>query len=149
MVEYENVHFLGGLWTKTPYKGTPTKELDEEWDRLTATFLIDIPPSALEQLNKTSAAVALPPDTPHGLGGRYIGAVEVFHQLHCLNLIRKMTYESYYKETDDSWKDGPAMLRMHVDHCIDILRQKLTCDGDVCMFCSIVESEHANCVLQQ
>ena len=80
--------FRGSLWAKTPYKGTPTEELDKHWERLTSTFLIDIPDSALAQLNKSAtAAVRLPKDTPGGVGGRVFGAVDVFHQLHCLNRV--------------------------------------------------------------
>lgn len=41
----------------------------------------------------------------------------VFAQLHCLNLIRKFTYEDYYRKRDPmpfAFRDSPATLRKHV-----------------------------------
>ncbi|EHA19807.1 hypothetical protein ASPNIDRAFT_142954, partial [Aspergillus niger ATCC 1015] len=65
------------------------------------------------------------------LGGGYMGSVEVLHQLHCLNMLRQASYEDYYKDKPGPWEDSPQILRHHLDHCIDILRQKLMCDADV------------------
>ncbi|OJJ07031.1 hypothetical protein ASPVEDRAFT_88297 [Aspergillus versicolor CBS 583.65] len=55
--------------------------------------------------------------------------VAVFHQLHCLYLIRR----SYYTSTPDSQgKDFDTGIdrHPHVGHCFDYLRQSLLCSAD-------------------
>ncbi|KAI4271112.1 MAG: hypothetical protein L6R38_006932 [Xanthoria sp. 2 TBL-2021] len=47
------------------------------------------------------------------------------------NFIREYTHKDYYESRSPSFTDPPEMVRTHVDHCIEILRQKLTCDADV------------------
>lgn len=42
-------------------------------------------------------------------GGGYMGTLEVFHQLHCLNLLRKWTYVEHYGTVDPFWT-------VHNDH---------------------------------
>jgi len=80
----------------------------------------------------------------------YQAGIEVFHQLHCLDMIRKMTYMEYYiVQPEYEWMSSP-MQRIHTgipllshldfkpttnlistDHCIEMLRQKLMCDSDL------------------
>lgn len=66
----------------------------------------------------------------------YGGMLEVFHQLHCLNLIRMATWP--IDRFDKNWGDlypedltEPVGARMHVDHCIEALRLSLMCYADV------------------
>jgi hypothetical protein len=61
-------------------------------------------------------------------------AVEVFHQLHCLNLMRQNNYKSHYKAMGGDTADEPHDLSGHIDHCIDALRQFIMCQGDVNVF---------------
>lgn len=47
----------------------------------------------------------------------YRAAVEVFHQLHCLNLVRQAVYKDYYmkdKENDIGGAEGKEDLDGHV-----------------------------------
>jgi hypothetical protein len=48
------------------------------------------------------------------MGGGYMASVEVLHQLHCLNMLRQSTYEDYYKDKAEPWKDSPQVLRYHL-----------------------------------
>ena len=51
----------------------------------------------------------------------------VFHQLHCLDNLRKSIHPEYYQEDDD-----PMHLNYeHYMHCIDSLRQSLMCFSDI------------------
>lgn len=45
--------------------------------------------------------------------GRYYAMVEVFHQLHCLNLIRKYTWRHLYRD-DKSFQTTRGYLWEHV-----------------------------------
>ena len=50
------------------------------------------------------------PDT--GKQGYRIG-LEVFHQLHCINLLRRVTYRDYYEPLGGEFAAGPEALQMH------------------------------------
>ncbi|KAK3315883.1 hypothetical protein B0H66DRAFT_459968, partial [Apodospora peruviana] len=57
----------------------------------------------------------------------YIAQIEVFHQIHCLNELRKeIHYDHYYKS-------GPPdeFHRSHKAHCIHMLLQAVTRAADV------------------
>jgi len=60
-----------------------------------------------------------------------MGSIEVFHQLHCLNMLRKFTYPKEYPEVQELWTTRPQFLRSHLDHCIEMIRQNLMCVADV------------------
>lgn len=71
-------------------------------------------------------------------------------QLHCLNYLRQSTYPEYYEMEEhkpEAFHDSAKTRRLHlgmyisssipihisntfVDHCIDMLRQAITCYGD-------------------
>ncbi|KAH8673685.1 hypothetical protein BX600DRAFT_433300 [Xylariales sp. PMI_506] len=61
-------------------------------------------------------------------------AIEVFHQLHCLNLMRQNNYKSHYAPMGGDTAAEPHDLHNHIDHCIDALRQFIMCQGDVNVF---------------
>jgi hypothetical protein len=46
------------------------------------------------------------------LGGGYMSTLELFHQLHCLNVLRKWTYIDYYKAQDPHFWNQ-RLLRDH------------------------------------
>ncbi|KAL7784671.1 hypothetical protein V8C37DRAFT_395429 [Trichoderma ceciliae] len=51
---------------------------------------------------------------------------DVFHQLHCLNHLRKMIYkQSYRAELEDG-----ELLEAHNAHCIDSIRLSFECSAD-------------------
>jgi hypothetical protein len=59
--------------------------------------------------------------------------VEGLHHLHCLNLVRKALYFNYdyYKELGmHAFKNEEYILRRHVTHCLDTVRQVLMCNVD-------------------
>ena len=53
--------------------------------------------------------------------------------MHCLNIIRKYIYRKdwNYYEYDSAFQKGEWHLRTHVDHCITIMKESITCAGDV------------------
>ncbi|KAI1330219.1 hypothetical protein F5Y16DRAFT_408705 [Xylariaceae sp. FL0255] len=62
--------------------------------------------------------------------GSYMASVEAFHQMHCVNLLRKYSYLEYYLEHEPEFFQSP-MLRTHTDHCIEMLRQTIMCSADL------------------
>ncbi|KAL5366465.1 hypothetical protein BJX96DRAFT_169954 [Aspergillus floccosus] len=126
-IEYETINFRGAQDDDNPYKGHPSPELDAAWHQLTEVRHVSISPEIMAAIDKSNSNAVQLPD------GNYLGATEVFHQLHCLNLIRQHSYKEYYDvdgRRPPGLTDSPATLRKHLDHCIDILRQNIMCNGD-------------------
>lgn len=59
---------------------------------------------------------------PENSGGGFSVGLEVFHQLHCLNLVRQYTHFGYYSTLaipPQPFTDSNATLRLHVGMCPD------------------------------
>lgn len=55
-----------------------------------------------------------------GVEGYRVG-LEVFHQLHCINLLRQVTYKEHYMEVGNGNFAGTAEdLQMHTGRCDDL-----------------------------
>lgn len=68
-----------------------------------------------------------------GLGDdAYAGALDVFHQIHCLNTLRRIAYSKHYNiSLIDITQPQPSLQEIHINHCVDILLQALQCSGNV------------------
>ncbi len=61
----------------------------------------------------------------------YPAVVDTFHQVHCLDLLRKnliTNYEYYYGRKYNF--TPPIFQQAHLNHCLDSLLQDLMCQGD-------------------
>ncbi|OSX59827.1 hypothetical protein POSPLADRAFT_1149671 [Postia placenta MAD-698-R-SB12] len=129
-VEYHNVKFNGTLTWPSEFRGTPSPELDAAWKRIAADMRpFRITGDVLRKIGKEarpSLVKFLDED-----GGGYLATLEVTHQLHCLNMLRKRTYFEHYAADDVSILAGPEAYRTHLDHCIEMLRQVVLCTADV------------------
>ncbi|TDZ54060.1 Cyclochlorotine biosynthesis protein O [Colletotrichum trifolii] len=118
------------LMQPSPFRGKPTPEVEEAWIRLWRVPPIRFPEDKLPALNK------MPADkyehVPESLGGGVKGFLNVFHQLHCLNLVRQYTYREDYDYSNVTAFRAPAeLVRGHIDHCIETIRKSLMCTADV------------------
>ncbi|KAJ5735310.1 uncharacterized protein N7483_000435 [Penicillium malachiteum] len=130
LVEYETRRFHGALSDTNPYKGPPNPRLDAEWKRITHMGQLKISAKDMTGLRKPLSQVKV----VESEGDGYAVGIEVFHQLHCLNLIRQYVYFDYYSKEENKpaeFSDSNQTVRLHIDHCIDILRQVIQCNGDV------------------
>lgn len=60
------------------------------------------------------AAIHQSSDNAKGVNGSYYALIEVYHQLHCLNLIRKYLWRSYYSEDISFQRTGASQIWEHV-----------------------------------
>jgi len=54
---------------------------------------------------------------PAEFGGGYMAAIEVFHQIHCVNYLRKslfFNYEYYSSLGEHEFRDSPDMVKRHL-----------------------------------
>lgn len=97
------------------------------------------------------------PDTglriPNDPQGRYLGMLQVNHQLHCVDVVRRATWYNIerYRSRDMFGKMSDEDVIIHTstfpnnfaperiltnaatDHCLEILRQSIKCHGDTAM----------------
>jgi hypothetical protein len=142
--EYQLIQFNGSLGHESPYSGQPSDKIDAAWNALThgmfrnmfvpttklISALVGIMSLTEEEVLKSGQSldsVRFPPEIG---SGQYIGSVEVNHQLHCLNFLRKATYQDYYASKAIEWTDDPVTFRHHLDHCIEMIRQNVMCHAD-------------------
>ncbi|KAK7744119.1 hypothetical protein SLS53_003640 [Cytospora paraplurivora] len=127
-----DVHAFAGLavrykfrlydnFVDTPYAGEPTAEGDEAWHTLLNNMSVRVTAEELAAHNQTS--VALP-------NGGYLAWLGVFHELHCVKMLRQWSWrEHYFPNADTSalavfkW-DGnaphPMLNTKRVPHrCVD------------------------------
>lgn len=64
----------------------------------------------LKQLNKSDTPDRPLHRIPEEYGGGYIGMLEVFHLLHCLDSLRKASHRDYYIK---EWEAGESAVRAH------------------------------------
>ncbi|KAK7691291.1 hypothetical protein QCA50_004685 [Cerrena zonata] len=128
VIEYTPVRFSMGVGRQTTmYQGEPSDTVDKAWEDLYNDFGVSKIPKAqaLQLPNKT---VSIPGDEDN-----YIVALSVFHQLHCLNMIRRALRAGYYRDPATGAIGGvlPEDLPEHIDHCVDNIRQALMCSADI------------------
>ncbi|KAK6969383.1 hypothetical protein R3P38DRAFT_3243499 [Favolaschia claudopus] len=105
----------------SPFQVPSSSALDKAWEDLYDFGISRIPKSEAAKLpNKTSPI----PGDP----GYYIAELDVFHELHCLNMIRMALDPEYYPE----WNIKLVQRsREHVSHCVDWLRESIMCHVDI------------------
>ncbi|KAK4176280.1 hypothetical protein QBC36DRAFT_239196 [Triangularia setosa] len=107
------------------FLGEPRPELDQAWHELLDGTLIYF---SEEELKKAGNAKSI-----SRKGGGYVGGLGVSHSLHCLKRIKQYLHPSYYYpniSTTPSGNETWADLTVHVDHCLESLRQEVLCKAD-------------------
>ncbi|KAH9889612.1 hypothetical protein F4778DRAFT_796674 [Xylariomycetidae sp. FL2044] len=106
------------------YQGAPNDETDKLWRQLYHSGVVT-------RLS-TEDATLLYDKTELDKGDQFI-QLEVFHQLHCVNSIRRSLWPEYYPEFSMTKPDGQRNMGivMHLDHCVDRLRQGVMCASNV------------------
>ncbi|KAA8645272.1 oxidase ustYa family protein [Aspergillus tanneri] len=122
-VEREMREFYTGITDdrRTEFLGPSNAKTDVAWGSLEDVGLI--------RLNEQQARLLGVPTARefNGLPGSYVGVLEVFHQIHCLNRIR----QAFYREQKGPSFESPSTIQRHTEHCFDYLRQSFMCLGDV------------------
>ncbi|RGP72661.1 multidrug resistance [Fusarium longipes] len=153
LVEYDFNHDFD---VGSKYRGPPTPELEEAWDKLWRFDPVPFPESKLSHVNRTGGfrngkeKLARLGDVKQNVTEDERGPIaanfEVFHQIHCLNYLRQYTWRDWYFNHPDKVIIPKDMLasdvgvRIHADHCIDYLRTTLMCHGDTTPFFTIIDA---------
>ncbi|CAF3429517.1 hypothetical protein FGSG_11523 [Fusarium graminearum PH-1] len=121
-VEYETVIFNSDFPEdhsgRTAYHGA-SPQAEAAWTKLMDPYLVKISGKEAAGLSRPTSQISKDPDY-------YITSLDVYHQLHCLNDIRKMVRD--YNSTEGNLE---RLQTMHKFHCIDSIRQSLMCNADL------------------
>ncbi|KAH6706385.1 hypothetical protein DL95DRAFT_464055 [Leptodontidium sp. 2 PMI_412] len=130
-IEYELKILDDEFYTTEPenlkYKGNPRPELDDAWNALIENMHMRVHPDEAKAAGFESVEIA------DGSGDVY-GLPVVFHNLHCLYALRRAMFPNVYIDDLDSRPPGPNQINVHVDHCFDIIRQAIMCQGDMSLY---------------
>ncbi|RDW91741.1 hypothetical protein BP5796_02906 [Coleophoma crateriformis] len=105
--------------SKPQYAGEPSPEIDKAWDDLLEAVDLILP------VEEVHGAEAESIHTPDGKG--VFISLDVYHSLHCVDLMRRAIDFRYYYPTGKV----PYFYRSHLDHCVDYVRQALQCQSDL------------------
>ncbi|KAK6829625.1 hypothetical protein PG989_010818 [Apiospora arundinis] len=133
LVRYENREFTLGLGDNlTKYEAEPSPSLDADWNDLFSMGIVAISREEASQLHEKTQPL------PHDPRNRYVVSFSVFHDLHCLNGLRKRLFPEYY--TQFALENRTKNDVKHIMHCIDALRQSTLCHSDL----SIIPFQETN-----
>lgn len=114
------------------FRAEPSNETDAAWDDVSAEAyeVVLVNATVLERAGFNPAHYFKAPSSwGHG-EGQYPVQIDVFHQIHCLNAVRKqMYYQHYYAH---EFPEGPDEVHwMHQRHCLHMVLQSLMCNANV------------------
>ena len=122
---YRWQEFKGTVKKPSPeFTGHPTNETMANWHKMISEPAFSIDHDTLVKIGAPESSIKL----PEALGGGYVASLEVYHQIHCVQELWKNTWPDFYSA--DAGTEN-STFRLHLDHCADLLRQKLFCDGDL------------------
>lgn len=118
----------------TIYRQPASPEVDQAWTDLGAYLKpFIIPEDEAEKYGLHPGQVKRIPEQ----GGGYVAILESTHHLHCLNVLRQASHFDYpyYRAQGLETKNGvfadtEDYVRLHVSHCLEMLRQRLMCTAD-------------------
>ncbi|KAF8913304.1 hypothetical protein CPB85DRAFT_571732 [Mucidula mucida] len=121
-VSYQAQSFDRGFQSAMPiYEQDPSEEVDAAWKELTRYTVSKITKAEAQQMaNHTYPLVHKE--------GYYMSGLDVFHQLHCLDMLRMSLYPEYYPSMA---VHSTHLHRAHMAHCVGHVRQALMCNADI------------------
>lgn len=126
-LSYSSTRFNSGFAPDlSVYQGVPNETNNAAWNELTHVGMVALTESEQSKLPEKSS-IFMNSTENSGNGVLHLGAVEVFHQLHCLDMLRMEIHgvlEPWYK------KHSPHNIETrpgHLEHCIEYIRQSMMC----------------------
>lgn len=115
------------------YVGPPSPEIDAAWNSLLRGRYIHFTTNETSWLNSDPGLPLLEQLPSHGSSiptAGYYGGPDMLHSLHCINALRQHIDMDYYHNEHVAWLPE-EYRRMHIDHCLEQLRQATLCHGDM------------------
>ena len=108
----------------------PGPEADAAWEVWEPFIAFPITRQDVIRLGKDPDTVARFDEEYWGLGpDAYPAALDVIHEIHCINALRKVAFEDFFDETPKRRRRGEIHY-IHLRHCTDMLLQNVMCHAD-------------------
>jgi hypothetical protein len=116
------------------YRRPASPDVDQAWTDLGADLKpFIIPEDEAEKYGLHPGQVKRIPEQ----GGGYVAILESTHHLHCLNVLRQGSHFDYpyyralgLESGRGVFADTEDWVRLHLSHCLEMLRQRLMCTAD-------------------
>ncbi|KAF2100441.1 hypothetical protein NA57DRAFT_54530 [Rhizodiscina lignyota] len=119
-----NGTFLDEHDPENPLRLLPGEKADSAWKAVSEIQYITVSHSEVIKLGRDPAALVRAPEE-WGFGSdRYIAMMDLTHQLHCINYLRRAAFPDYYKR--DMYRK-PEFYEQHTMHCVYMLYQNAMC----------------------
>ncbi|KAJ5113603.1 hypothetical protein N7456_002137 [Penicillium angulare] len=126
-IQYSSQSFNGSLVKENIFRQDAGPEVDAAWESLGINYRpVRITSNDAEESGLAPDQVKIKPR----YGGGYPATVEGLHHLQCLNLLRQSlyyNYDYYHSQGEGTFSNNEQILRYHVSHCLDVIRQQLMC----------------------
>lgn len=97
----------------------PSPETDTIWEEWELTRVFPVTAQQIRDMGKDPATAAKLEDADWGLGDdAYAATFDVYHQLHCLNFLRKLIYPNNYNKSNWHHADIEGFFEIHMNHCV-------------------------------
>ncbi|KAI1325582.1 hypothetical protein F5Y16DRAFT_422787 [Xylariaceae sp. FL0255] len=138
-IQYETVVTNGSLFPedeKHPRnlaRQLPNPEGDAIWKKWGKPRFFPVSGDDIRRFGQDVETAVKLEDKHWGLGDdKYVAVMDVNHQIHCLNTLRKIAYGTYYNRGQlNTTVEG--MKEIHANHCINVLLTQLQCTGNLGM----------------
>ncbi|PYH44198.1 oxidase ustYa family protein [Aspergillus saccharolyticus JOP 1030-1] len=112
-IQMERKTIYASIESENPFKGAPSEELDHAWHQLFINSNIRVTAEDLARINRTSVPIHDEKGGFYAIPGTY-------------KFLRQVVYQNYYHI-------GKPTTPVHIEHCIDNLRQNIMCKADVAL----------------
>ncbi|KAL8940753.1 MAG: hypothetical protein Q9216_002633 [Gyalolechia sp. 2 TL-2023] len=147
-VELHDVQLNGTLWPPKYPSFSPLEpgpSTDAIWESFEPLNVFPISRADIIGLGKDPNTAVHFPNDIFGLGeDAYMAGYDSLHKTHCLNELRKMTFEDYGEHAPVVKKKHGKLWWLHLRHCVDMLMQDQLChaDADVITFTWVDTQSH-------
>ncbi|KAI0887846.1 uncharacterized protein GGS22DRAFT_197761 [Annulohypoxylon maeteangense] len=129
-----NTLLNGSLWLgENPpiWRAVPdSNKVEEIWEDFEHVKPIALTRNQILAMGKDPATVVKFDDEYWGLGDdAYVGGLDFFHQVHCLNTLRHEAFRYWNREgeTVPKWND---IHWVHIQHCVGMMMEHTLCNAD-------------------
>ncbi|RWA11499.1 hypothetical protein EKO27_g3597 [Xylaria grammica] len=116
------------------YSGLP-EEVDEAWDTLLEPINIRTTKDELLQAHSP-----MNDDIVQVNDGGYVSVLSVYHELHCVDALRRNIFPDYYYPNATVQERETNVI--HLTHCVDTIRRSLMCKADVAVYAAYWVGDH-------
>lgn len=90
----------------------------------------------IDRMGKDASKVAkFDDDTCHMGEDAYVGALDIFHQVHCLNGLRQKAFSDHpARNSTKNHTEFGQLEWFHLQHCLNIVMHHLLCTADTGFF---------------